>query len=262
MNVWLLGLGAIPFFAEGGLLQSAVQGAPFMMALGFLLCALISYLLSGVNFAILVSKGVWHEDIRDFGSGNAGLSNMYRTYGRKGAALTLLGDVLKTCLAVGASMALAGYYGGYIALLFCVVGHSWPCYFHFRGGKGVLCAAVGILLTCPVVLLILLLIFLAMVGITRYISVGSITAAFFYPLVLYAFFRGVPHPVLIFSSLFVCVLVLFQHRSNIVRLRAGDERKFGEKEDKNAKKGGKIEKKGDRNGEKRVKKAENGKKKP
>ena len=228
MNFLLRGLGAIPFFEQG------FFGMDFEFGIQVIACfavALIVYLLGSINSAVIVSKLLFGEDIRESGSGNAGLTNMYRVYGKKGAAFTLLGDVLKSFIAMACGMALMGYaYGGHIAILFCVLGHAYPCYFHFKGGKGVLSAAACIFCLSPMVALILITIFLLMVLTTKYVSVGSITAAFFYPLIYHAFFKPMPF-LCVSSAVLVCLLVIFWHRGNVKRLINGKERKFGQKEE-------------------------------
>ncbi len=228
MNFLLHGFGAIPFFVNG------LFGADTEFGLQVLACfavILIAYLLGSINSSVIASRAIFSKDIRDSGSGNAGLTNMYRVYGARGAVWTLLGDLLKSIVAVLCGMALMGYaYGGHLAILFCVLGHAYPCYFRFRGGKGVLSAAACIFCLSPITFLILIALFLLMVLATKYVSVGSITAAFFYPLIYRAFCPGLPF-LSVSSSILTCLLVIFWHRANVKRLIAGTEHKFGEKKD-------------------------------
>lgn len=229
MNGFMIGFGAIPGFQSGFFLPS--EGTDWTgLVLLCLAAAVFSYLCGSVNSAVLVSRGLFGQDIRSFGSGNAGLTNMHRVFGVKGAALTLVGDMLKAVVAILGSMSLVGYlYGGNLALLFCVIGHAFPCFFGFRGGKGVLSAATGICCLSPVVFLVLIALFLLMVLSTKYVSVGSITAAFFYPLMLSAFFGAVPF-FMLSTALLTAVLVIYLHRENVRRLIHGEEKKFGQKE--------------------------------
>ena len=130
-----------------------------------------AYLLGSVDTGILVSKYLYHDDVRTHGSGAAGMTNMLRTFGKKAAALTAVGDVLKGVVAVclgrwlfshlPADAAISSYLGVYLAAILAVVGHSKPIYFGFKGGKGVLVAAGAILAVQPVLLPVLALIFLA-----------------------------------------------------------------------------------------------------
>ena len=139
----------------------------FLALLGVLI---ISYLLGSVNTAIVISKLVYHEDIRTKGSGNAGMTNMLRTYGGKAAVMTLVGDLMKTVIAVFICSIFFGfgYIGGvsiggttqgecYLAGLFAVLGHVFPIYYRFKGGKGVLVTSTMALILSPVPFLLLFL---------------------------------------------------------------------------------------------------------
>ena len=116
------------------------------VALACLLPAVIGYLLGSINTAVLISKTFYREDIRTKGSGNAGSTNMMRNYGRGASVATLIGDMLKTVISVGIGALLAAEAGMYIAGLFSVIGHVFPVFFGFRGGKGVACLAATILM--------------------------------------------------------------------------------------------------------------------
>lgn len=194
-----------------------------------LLCCILPYLLGSLNAAIIVSKYKYHDDIRTHGSGNAGLTNMARVFGKKGALFTLLGDVAKQFLSVLIGIIVWGEWGAYLAGVFCMFGHIFPLYYHFRGGKGVLTAATMILMIDWQVFLIAFALFLLTVLITQYVSLGSIIAGFALPGVVYssAVMRGtMPSlPAWIFS-IFIGLMLIFMHRSNIRRLFEGTENKF------------------------------------
>ena len=163
-----------------------------------------AYLLGSVDTGILVSKYLYHDDVRTHGSGAAGMTNMLRTFGKKAAALTAVGDVLKGVVAVclgrwlfghlPADAAVSPYLGVYLAAILAVVGHSKPIYFGFKGGKGVLVAAGAILAVQPVLLPVLALIFLVCLVPTGMVSLGSITMAAAYPVLtlVYSLMRGLP----------------------------------------------------------------------
>lgn len=202
-------------------------------------CIIIPYLLGSINSAIIVSKIFFHEDVRQHGSGNAGTTNVMRSYGKKAALFTLLGDILKTVIAVLIGGLFMGLYygkyafsvglGGYIAGFFCIVGHIWPIYYRFRGGKGVLCLATVVGMLSPIVLLPLLLFFILLVAFTRYVSLGSVISALLYPLLLnrLALFFG--HPInglCLLLGIFEALLIVFCHRANIRRIMNGEESKF------------------------------------
>ena len=141
--------------------------------------AVFSYLLGGLNGAIIASKYVFHRDVRDYGSGNAGLTNFYRTFGAPGLAIVIGTDVLKTVIAVVAGGLIMGTQGaastGQVFAGFCVMlGHIYPVFYGFRGGKGVLCAETMLLIVSFPTGLVSLLIFVGIVWATRYVSLGSI----------------------------------------------------------------------------------------
>lgn len=199
--------------------------------LGTIICMVLPYLLGSLNFSIIVSKYMFNDDIRKYGSGNAGLTNMQRVYGKKGALLTLGGDILKQIVSIFIGLLIFGENGAYIAGTFCIIGHIAPIYYRFRGGKGVLTAATMVLLIDPVIFLCLFALFAFVVLIFRYISLGSIMAGFVYPALVYykskIIHNGEPPslPSLIFS-LFICILLFFMHRKNIERIINNQESRF------------------------------------
>ncbi len=226
---FLIGFGAISLFFKG--LVPFESGFPFFLAT--VAVAVFAYLCGSINSAVLVSRVLFRKDVREYGSHNAGLTNMLRVFGKTGAVFTLIGDMAKALVAVLCGMLLCGYtYGGFIAMFFCVIGHAYPVFFGFRGGKGVLSSATAILCLSPAAFLAVIGLFLLMVATTRIVSVGSITAAFFFPLFLRAFvppFISMNICALSFSLL-TTVMVIFLHRANVSRLIRGEEKKLGEKE--------------------------------
>ena len=196
-----------------------------------------AYLLGSVDTGILVSKYLYHDDVRTHGSGAAGMTNMLRTFGKKAAALTAVGDVLKGVVAVclgrwlfshlPADAAISSYLGVYLAAILAVVGHSKPIYFGFKGGKGVLVAAGAILAVQPVLLPVLAIIFLACL-------LPSITMAAAYPVLtlVYRLLRGLPTPDVVVCTVGAAIvggMVIWMHRTNIQRIRDGKEYRFGQK---------------------------------
>lgn len=213
--------------------------------------AVVSYLLGSVDFAILVTKLMTGKDIRDYGSGNAGMTNVLRVVGVGAAVLTAVGDLGK-----GIGAALLGRYifslvpmdvlsqsglyafldgGMYVGIVFAMLGHMFPIYFHFRGGKGILVCAGAILIMDWRVFVTIVGIFLITVLITRYVSLGSILATIGYPTFtcIYQCIDGVFAPVQILSNTLlaaaVAAVVIFMHRANIQRLLKGTENKLGQK---------------------------------
>ena len=212
------------------------------------LVAAIAYFCGCFNGAVIVSKYILRDDVRNHGSGAAGMTNMLRTFGKKAAALTAVGDVLKGVVAVclgrwlfghlPADAAVSPYLGVYLAAILAVVGHSKPIYFGFKGGKGVLVGAGAALATEPIACLVLLVIFLVEVAITHIVSLGSIIIAALYPVLTlcYWLWKGTDAASLVFITV-CCVLmgayVIWLHRSNIQRLKNGTEYRFGEKKKEN-----------------------------
>ncbi len=193
----------------------------------FFLIAGTSYLLGSINSAVIISKTMYRRDVRECGSGNAGMTNMFRSFGKAAGFLTLVGDVLKALIAVCIGFVLLGNPGQYIAGFFCMLGHMFPVYFRFKGGKGVIVSAITILLIDPLVFAVLLLIFALMFAATQIISASSITAAFFFPLVQYAFNSNQPTNIIsLLFSFFIAAFVIMMHRENIHRILNRTEKKF------------------------------------
>lgn len=223
-----------------------VAGSPAAAAItvgGVLLCIVIPYLLGSVNFGVIISNKEYNDDIRTHGSGNAGATNMLRTYGVKAAVLTMAGDMLKAVIAVGLGYFIVGtnvlltdeatgqvlrykdQFGAAIAGLFVMLGHMFPIFFKFKGGKGVATSAMVILMMSPITCLFCFLIFVIIVVGTKYVSLGSIMGLIFYPILLTAFSGG-QNPTACLMAVLMALAVVFMHRDNIKRLRDGNERKI------------------------------------
>ncbi len=200
--------------------------------------AVASYFLGSLNFAIIISGRTYKQDIRNFGSKNAGMTNMMRTYGRKAAGLTFLGDTMKAIVACLIGYALLGNLGAYIAGTASVIGHMYPIFYKFKGGKGVVTAAVTMCMCNPFVFLIVASLYAIIVGFTRYISLGAVMCMLMYPFILAGVdswllpaiqlgdsdpVSGSPYAIF---ALLIAVLVIYKHKENIKRLRAGTESKF------------------------------------
>ena len=204
--------------------------------LSSLACILIPYFLGSINFGIIISKLFHNEDIREYGSGNAGMTNMLRTYGKRDAAITLAGDAVKAVVAVVLGRLLFGLTGGYIAGFFCIVGHAFPCYYRFKGGKGVVVTAATVAVIDWRIFLILLAVFIIVVALSRFISLGSVTGMLLFPLLVQAMNRGLSINLLL--SVAIAALVIFLHRENIKRIYHGKESKLSfSKTDKHKKDG-------------------------
>jgi len=207
---------------------SDTQKMLLMVAL-VLACIIVPYFIGSVNFATVVSKIKYKNDIREYGSGNAGTTNMLRTYGKGAAIVTLLGDMAKAAVAVIFG-ALLWVDGACIAGLFCVVGHIFPCWFKFKGGKGIAPTAMVMMLTSPPTFLVLFIIFVVIVVGTKYVSLGSVMCALLYPLLL-SRFGGVGINVIM--SFMITILVVVMHRENIKRILNRTENKISFSKTKN-----------------------------
>ncbi len=187
----------------------------------------VAYLLGAVPFGLLVARRQGGVDLRRVGSGNIGATNVLRAVGRGAAALTLLGDIGKGAAAVAVGKA-AGAAPGVLALvgLTAVLGHVFPVTLRFRGGKGVATTLGVVLVAMPVVGALLLLIWLAVAGLTRYSSLSALVAALALP--IFAWLLD-GRPAMILLGIALLLLILLRHRENIRRLWQGTEGKIGEK---------------------------------
>jgi len=220
--------------------------------LAIFLCAVISYLMGSCNSAIITVRLMKGEDIRNFGSGNAGLTNTLRCFGKLPALFTLLGDLLKGIVAVLICKLICSFMGvglgpendvhfiGYVAGLAAVLGHIFPVYYHFKGGKGVLVGVSVFAVIDPILFGILILIFAVILAISKYVSLSSIIASACCPIgtfLLHYFLNEQPMNLsLIYTAMTIpiCFIVIFMHKSNIQRLKNGTENRFsfGSKKEK------------------------------
>ena len=212
----------------------------------YIIIAIIAYLVGSINFSIIISKRIAGFDVREKGSGNAGTTNMLRSVGVKAAAITLLCDILKGVVVILIAILIGNIVDGLddallvqLAGIFVIIGHTFPIFFGFKGGKGI-ATSLGVLLMinwqigliCVAVALILMVI-------TRMVSVGSIAAAILFPVLVIFIGQNYIVPVnnwsyLIFSII-VAVIVLFNHRENLKRIFTGKENKISFKKSSNLK---------------------------
>lgn len=193
-----------------------------MNVLYHVLCALIGYLLGAVSTGLILSAR-HHINIRQLGSKSTGATNVTRVMGLRSGLLTFLGDMLKATVAVMLGWAMLGRDGGLIAGLFAVIGHNWPVFYGFLGGKGVACTVAVLLLCVPVVGIIAGLVAIAVIALSRYVSLGSLSLLVCGGLIS-PFVYGM-WPVGVWA-LALLALGVYQHRANITRLLAGNENKF------------------------------------
>lgn len=193
---------------------------------------LVAYLLGSLSFAIIVSKFMKMDDPRNYGSNNAGATNVMRSGNKKAAAFTLLGDLLKGLIFVlVARFLMRGIDGGDAIVGICgvlaVIGHIFPIFFKFKGGKGV-ATAIGVLLGfSPILALLVVVSWFVVFKFTRVSSLSAILATFLSPLYAYVLFQNTSY---FGATLMIAVIVIFKHQSNIVRLIKGEEASFKRKE--------------------------------
>lgn len=209
----------------------------------FILIALLSYLLGSLNFSVILSRKIANDDVRNHGSGNAGTTNMLRNYGKGMAVLTILGDMAKVAVAILiAFLVLKGfdYYNPLIKIFgintdviiksfagfFCVLGHIFPCFFKFKGGKGVATSGGMVFMIDWKIALILLAVFAVVLVITKYVSLGSIIMAVLYPVLIFFFYKSAV--LTIIASVFA-IIVIIAHKENIKKLINHTESKITDK---------------------------------
>ncbi len=197
----------------------------------YIIFSILAYFIGSVNFSVIFSRKFAGFDVRDKGSGNAGTTNVLRTVGKRVAALTLVCDILKGVIAIGIAVIAGKIWTDinteilkYLAGFFVILGHTFPIFFEFRGGKGV-ATSLGVLLTLNWKIGLICLIFaLILMAFTGMVSVGSILAAVLYPIL--TLFIGEIEFGAIIVSILISLLVIFNHRTNIKRLKNGTENKL------------------------------------
>lgn len=212
-------------------ISAIFSGMPVLAAIFLLiLTAVLSYFLGCLNGAVVVSKYIIQDDVRDHGSGNAGLTNFYRTFGGKLTLLVLAVDMIKMFLAVFFTYVIFSIvlpevpvFVKYWAGLFCALGHMFPLMFQFRGGKGILSGGALALTLDWKIALSAWLIFLIIVALTKLVSLGSCCTGAIFPISSLLVYRT---PSVLIISLIIGGLILWQHRSNLARLSKGKESKF------------------------------------
>lgn len=194
-----------------------------MTVFTIVICGILGYLLGSVNSAVIIGKYVFHNDVREHGSKNAGLTNTLRVLGKKAALSVLAGDILKGVLACVLGSLINPQYGALAGGLFAVLGHNWPLYFNFKGGKGVLTSATVIMMWDWKIGLISLAVFILVVALTRYVSLGSMTASVALVVFSLVFDKGI---FFILAAIVLTALIVFRHKANIQRLIKGEENKL------------------------------------
>jgi glycerol-3-phosphate acyltransferase PlsY len=212
----------------------------------FFTTAVLSYLLGSISFSVIITKLMLKTDVRNHGSGNAGATNVFRL-GKFAGVVSTLGDIAKAAASVFIGWILFNNLipqtsenaemGKYIAGLFCMIGHIYPIYFGFRGGKGALTSAIMALLLNPLIFLIIICIWIVTIIISKMISLASVLAALSFPICVCIFSLNNQESnnkwVFIFISLIISGIVIYKHKANIVRIFKGTESKISFEKKKN-----------------------------
>jgi glycerol-3-phosphate acyltransferase PlsY len=202
----------------------------------YIIMAIVAYLIGSINFSVILSKKMAGFDVREKGSGNAGTTNMLRSVGKGAAVLTLICDVLKGVVAILIAIAIGNIIADLdkallvqIAGIAVVIGHTFPIFFGFKGGKGVATSLGILLMTNWQIGLICLVFALLLMALTRMVSLGSCAAAVLFPVLVlfikqhYIVLEGTDYFI---YSVILAVIVLYNHRSNIKRIMNGTENKL------------------------------------
>ena len=191
--------------------------------LGFIVAAVASYLLGSIPNGLILGKGIWGVDLRQHGSGNIGATNAWRTIGKAGGISIFFLDMLKGALSAYLGLSLGGELAGIVCGLLAIAGHSWSIFLGFKGGKGV-ATGLGVIATLmPWVTLIVFAVWLAIVKITGYVSLGSVVGAVLVPVLALA--MGL-HTDFMALGVIAAVFIVYRHKSNIGRLLNGTESKI------------------------------------
>ena len=200
----------------------------------YILMAIIAYAIGSINFSVIFSRKFAGFDVREKGSGNAGSTNMLRSVGKKAALITLICDILKGIVAIGIALIIGKMVADVqasllvqIAGIAVVIGHTFPIFFEFRGGKGVATSLGVLLMTNWQIGLICLVFALVLMALTRVVSMGSIAAAILYPvLTLFITSHYIVEGNYFIYSVILAIIVAFNHRANIKRILNGTENKL------------------------------------
>ncbi len=196
------------------------------MVLLLTLTTITAYLIGGVPFGYLFVRFALGKDIRTMGSGNIGATNVHRSAGGKAGVIVLLLDILKAFVAVwfaslvthNNALAMA------LAAMAVMVGHSFPVFLRFKGGKAVACCVGAFLYIAPLAVLAIVPVFVLIVAISKYISLASILSVLLFPIILMLVAH--PAPPILIASVFAALLIAYRHKANIQRILAGNENVF------------------------------------
>ena len=195
--------------------------------LNYIFIAAIAYLLGSISFGMIVAKLKGGPNLREVGSKNTGATNVLRVMGVKTGLIVFVLDILKALIACIIGRVWMGLNGAMVAGLAVVIGHNWPCFFQFKGGKGVASTLAVMLMTFPVPAVICYIVAIVLIATTRYVSLGSITLAALFAVIVIA--TNWANWLVILWVIAISGLLIWRHHANIGRLLKGTENKLGSK---------------------------------
>ncbi len=195
--------------------------------LNYVIIAVIAYLLGSISFGMIVAKLAGGPNLREVGSKNTGATNVLRVMGVKTGLIVFVLDILKALIACIIGRVWMGLNGAMIAGLAVVIGHNWPCFFQFKGGKGVASTLAVMLMTFPVPAVICYVVAIVLIATTKYVSLGSITLAALFAVMVIA--TNWANWLVILWVIAIAGLLIWRHHANIGRLLKGTENKLGSK---------------------------------
>lgn len=195
--------------------------------LNYIIVAVLAYLLGSISFGMIVAKLAGGPNLREVGSKNTGATNVLRVMGLKIGLIVFVLDILKALIACIIGRVWLGLNGAMLAGLAVVIGHNWPCFFQFKGGKGVASTLAVMLLTFPIPAIICYVIAIVLIATTKYVSLGSITLAALFAILVIA--TNWANWLVILWVLIIAGLLIWRHHANIGRLLHGTENKLGSK---------------------------------
>ena len=193
--------------------------------LNYIIVAVLAYLLGSISFGMIVAKLAGGPNLREVGSKNTGATNVLRVMGLKIGLIVFVLDILKALIACIIGRVWLGLNGAMLAGLAVVIGHNWPCFFQFKGGKGVASTLAVMLLTFPIPAIICYVVAIVLIATTKYVSLGSITLAALFAILVIA--TNWANWLVILWVLIIAGLLIWRHHANIGRLLHGTENKLG-----------------------------------
>jgi acyl phosphate:glycerol-3-phosphate acyltransferase len=182
---------------------------------------LLAYLIGSIPFALIIGKLFYNTDVRQFGSGNLGATNTFRTLGKKAGIFTMIGDIGKGILAASLPFILNADVHPLLTGIFAIIGHSYPLFANFRGGKSVATTAGVIIAFSPMTFIVSLFFFLISLKTTKYVSLSSVLSGL--TIFICSIFLG-EHYFILFSAI-ILIFITYKHRMNFIRIKNGSEPK-------------------------------------